>query len=125
VVEAIWHLFVGREVGRENIRKEVKYAHNADKFGWRVAEKWKKTWEEQLKKLDVLQILANNMSDSNSLRDVLNAAWLCRLDNPDDKSTAAIADAACRLSQTLLELLKKSRERARQRGLLRRGKGKL
>ena len=82
----------------------ARYPHTGEE-GWNVAEKWCDTWSEQLKSGQDLSI---SVSHIHKLRDVLNAAWLYRIYNPDNvKEIKEIAEAAYDLCEKIIDAIKK------------------
>jgi hypothetical protein len=72
-----------------NKRKAAKYPAS----GWRIAENWFEEWDPNLKEDPDqernLQMPA--ISPNCNIRDALNAAWLCRMYNPDKAKTISKA----------------------------------
>lgn len=63
------------------LRDSARYPHEGKDYGLEVAQGWSKRWSEQLKEGNPLSI--EKVSGLNTYRDVLNAAWFCRMDYPD------------------------------------------
>lgn len=98
LVDGIWDQF------GEWLYPTAKYPAGGDS-GWLVAEKWYRTWLGQLKEGHPLDI--EDVSGRNALRDVLNAAWLCRLEYLDQPQETAniekFAEAAQKLCEAIIE----------------------
>ncbi len=56
---------------------EAGYQHSGNE-GWAIAGGWAQLWSEQAKNMVPLQ-LPPGIDHSSRLRDVLNAAWICRI----------------------------------------------
>ena len=65
--------------------------------GWKLAQKWCNAWLEQH---GIGASLATPSSESGSIRDVLNATWLCRLETPGvaqiENSLADVGKSLCK-----------------------------
>src|SRR5260370_4713317 len=62
--------------------------------GWNVAAQWAQEWLTQLSNNDPLKT-PQDITHLSKLRDVLNAAWICRLPNSKNpNSLSGISDAA-------------------------------
>lgn len=94
------------------LRTTARYPYGEEIYGWLRVEKWYRTWRSQLEDGQPLDI--KEVSSRNTLRDVLNAAWRCRLecrldyaDNPIEhadkiEKIEKIADAAHRLCEAII-----------------------
>jgi hypothetical protein len=71
-VEAIWAQF-------ESVfyRGSALYPPASSAGGWSVASRWARDWAQKL--LDNSPLRTPEVSESSTLRDALNAAWLCRI----------------------------------------------
>lgn len=98
LVDGIWPEF------EHWLRPAAKYPHDEKAYGWLVAEEWYRTWKDQLEKGQLLNI--QDVSPRNTLRDVLNAAWLCRLEYLDEPEhldrTERIEEAAHKLCAAII-----------------------
>lgn len=98
LIDAVWMEF------DEWLRDTAIYPHSEKDYGWVIAEKWSRTWHRQLEEGQRLDI--QEVSKNNKLRDVLNAAWLCRLDyvnklEEESEKIEQIAEAAHRLCEEI------------------------
>jgi hypothetical protein len=83
-----------------NLLREARYPHEGEKEGWQKAEKWAKELQEVLdKKRKDIQPLS-----TDKLRDVLNAAWRCRLKVGKPGQIEYIAEAAVNLCHEIIKL---------------------
>jgi len=73
---------------------EAGYPHSGNE-GWAIAGGWAQQWSEQLANAVPLQV-PNDIDHSSRLRDVLNAAWICRIQSNAFEMTKIeeIAEAA-------------------------------
>lgn len=67
--------------------------------GWTVARQWASGWLKQVENKEALSIPP--VTSTHKLRDVFNAAWLCRITEPD--SVDRIADVARLLCESIIE----------------------
>jgi hypothetical protein len=88
LVDRIWDKFY------EEFLPTAKYPHN----GWQLALEWSQNWERQLRGADELSI--PEVPSTSKVRDVLNAAWLCRTNNVD--AIKRITTAAFRLCESII-----------------------
>lgn len=96
---------------------QAQYRHTGED-GWHIARQWGEIWQGQLKKGEFLPI--PEVSRTSKLRDALNAAWLCRIANPN--KIEEIAGAARELCKKIIdEQRKPQRQRARGSGRGERG----
>lgn len=77
----------------------IGYPVNAKSEGWMIAQDWYLEWEKQLKERREIS-KTPSFDYTSKLRDVFNAAWLCRLNNPDYANS--IADAALSLCEEII-----------------------
>lgn len=87
----------------------ARYPHTGDD-GWTVAQAWSQGWCEASARQPLTV-------GSGKLRDVLNAAWLCRINNP--QKVGEIAEAAQKLCDAIIE-----ERRAAEKGTARKTKGR-
>lgn len=66
----------GKEAGPNSLRRSALYPPSGERDGWPRALAWANTWITQLSSDGNL---SEPDSSSENLRDVLNAAWFCRL----------------------------------------------
>ena len=73
--------------------------------GWLVAQTWSAAWTNELKNQRKSVLSLPDVEKTSTLRNALNAAWLCRMDNePED--IPVIAEAARRLCDDILQARK-------------------
>jgi hypothetical protein len=76
LVSALWEAF------EEQFLPGAGYPINSSLEGWKVSRTWYESWLEFLAPGDDRPFQKPSVSASNKLRDVVNAAWLCRLYAP-------------------------------------------
>lgn len=101
----------GREVSWRTLNGTAKYPYKPANEGWTKAQEWAALWREQWQNNRALGVPDN---PTGKLRDVLNAAWLCRLGLGANDSARAQAQVA-QVGQELCNALLKARA-AGQRG---------
>jgi len=111
LVKKAWGLFAA-----EALRGDAKYPYNNPDRGWTIAKKWKERWSEQLNNGESLSI--EKVGQFNTLRDVLNAAWLCRLEHEDN--ITKIEEAARALWKQIKEVRTPSKSTQGRKGGTRR-----
>jgi len=72
------------------LRSTAQYPARGEEEGWAVAQQWEQVWRQRLQTPPLPEL---DLKPTSKLRDVLNAAWLCRLDG-GASSVTLIADAA-------------------------------
>jgi hypothetical protein len=81
------------------LREEFRFAFYP-LTGWGIAQEWEEKWRTQLEHTSAPPTLAEkDVSGLGTLRDVLNAAWLCRMSVSDK------ADQIARAAQGLCDLI--------------------
>jgi hypothetical protein len=83
----------------EWLREEDGMYPPSGENGIEVAEEWAKVWQEQSATGERLSI--PELSPQSTLRDVLNAAWLCRIRGEPDE-VDQIAEAAYLLCEQII-----------------------
>ena len=63
----------------------ANYPHGNPRDGWQVAQRWATIWGNELAK-KARRLTAQLDATSDNLRDVMNAAWVCRLDHEGEIS---------------------------------------
>ncbi|HTG17446.1 MAG TPA: hypothetical protein VK747_19510 [Blastocatellia bacterium] len=76
LVDRIWDKFY------QVIYSAAKYPVDSSEDGWQIALEWSQKWIDSLKQKAELPI--PRVSVISKVRDVLNAAWLCRREYPDE-----------------------------------------
>ncbi|MDD2754503.1 MAG: hypothetical protein PHS80_03130 [Methanothrix sp.] len=84
------------------LRTPARYPSTGEFDGWGIAQNWYIEWEKQLRKdgMSGKILITNKVYPNSKLRDVFNAAWLCRVNNPE--YVKIIADAAMQLSEKII-----------------------
>jgi hypothetical protein len=122
-LEALVKSFLGK-VTYLILNVTAGFPHGAGNDGWRKAQEWAGAWGEQWKK--ETKLVAPTEA-GGKLRDVLNATWLCRLNNqglPADTSRALqreLTAAAETLCKAIIEAKRAGPGSAGTRGGERRG----
>jgi hypothetical protein len=75
------------------------YPHSGEN-GIKVAEMWAAEWQDQLSRGEHLS--TPELSPQSTLRDALNAAWLCRIRSEPDK-VDLVAEAAYELCKQIID----------------------
>ncbi len=99
LVQEIWEYF-----GRKFTRPTAKYCYGLQsEYGWATARNWSETWKKQLSVNDLELQVPDNIGAQSKLADVLNAAWLCRLEYSEYAQTSSIAEAAYVLARAIMD----------------------
>jgi hypothetical protein len=78
-----------------------------DRDGWNVAIEWHGLWHQDLE--SGAPLINHAVTHSSKLRDALNAAWLCRMDFPQDSERIAVA--ALKLCNEIIREQQKARRK--------------
>jgi predicted MPP superfamily phosphohydrolase len=88
LVDEIWERIYGE------YRNEKLYPPAGGESGWQIAKGWAANWIQQLEANEPLSVW--EVSSGSKLRDVLNAAWLCRISYPEKiEQITGAADDQC------------------------------
>ena len=88
----------------------ARYPHSG-RDGWDIAKRWAREWKTQLQSGVIPLRLPEDKSTFSKLRDVLNAAWLCRTQEQDSRNIKLIENVALQFCTTIT---KQPTESARQ-----------
>ena len=113
LADRIWKVLEGG-----TLRSSAAYTPRGTYQGWNKATEWHEEWSRQLRERKELKVSAG---ETNTLRDVLNAAWLCRIEN--EATFARDIDRAARA--TCEQIIAASSTAAVQRGETRFRAGKV
>jgi len=109
----IWNSF-SQEIG-SSFLPQIHYPINDPNKGWVIANKLYLDWINDLKKQHSISY-CDDPSNTIMVRDVLNAAWFCRLEKPEFE--AEIAVAAQELCDSIVEVVFSSKGDATYEGAL-------
>jgi hypothetical protein len=88
------------------LTRKGQYSRPGPASGLAEAETWARDWLAQLERSregEQEELPVREVTPGSTLRDVLNAAWLCRVQNKKPDKVGLIADAAYRFCKAVLE----------------------
>jgi len=82
ITQEIWNEFNKEDI-MSLVLPTAKYPANREDEGWEVAVEWKTNYDYEHGKISIKDV--PKVHPTNKIRDILNAAWLIRLDDSSDK----------------------------------------
>ena len=94
-IECLWQQFY------DSFLPKLRYSGEHDSAGWRDVETWSDMWEKEIEG-GSRALSVPEPRVTSSLRDAINAAWLCRLFRPEHSSE--ITEVSNQLCAKILEI---------------------
>lgn len=98
LIGQIWSYF-----GSKFTKTTARYSYDPrSAYGWSIAHRWSGIWKDGLRRNESELPIPENIGAQSKIADLLNAAWLCRLEYFDDANTRSIAEAAYKLARVIM-----------------------